>query len=102
MKTTFKRYAPGLYVDSTQTWVISRDIEATGSYGALYTIRELFGFGPLVDGVTMFPDYSHKIMAEFDSLADAKADIIKRNDAHAMIDQRPATEFEKKMFGEDY
>ena len=75
---TFRRYAPGLYVDSTNSWVITRDVEATGSYKALYTIRECIGFGPLLDGVTMFPDYGDIIRGEYHLLAECKADIEQR------------------------
>lgn len=73
---TFKRYAPGLYVDSTQQWVISRDCEATGNYSAFYTIRKLLGFGPMLDGVTIMPDYDAVHHGEAYSLADAKRKVV--------------------------
>jgi len=96
MKTTFKRYAPGLYVDSTNTYVISRDVEATGAYRALYTIRRLTGFGTCLDGVTIMPDYSHIIESSSWSLADAKKCIIRWNE----LDAQAA--FERVMFSDDY
>lgn len=68
---TFKRYAPGLYVDSTNTWVISRDREGTGSYRPLFTIRRLIDIGPTLSG-DPFPDYDHVVMGEYTSLIDAK------------------------------
>ena len=78
----FRRYAPGLYVDSTNTYVISRDVEATGSYRAFYTVRRLLGFGPCLDGVTMMPDYDHVHLGQAHSLNEAKqhvADILTAN-----------------------
>lgn len=75
MSRGWRRAAPGLYVCPRETWVITRDVEATGSYRALYTIREFAGWGTLLDGVTLFPDYGSQIFGEYHSLADAKASI---------------------------
>ena len=96
MKITFKRYAPGLYVDSTNTYVISRDVEATGAYRALYTIRRLTGFGTCLDGVTIMPDYSDVIETDTHSLAHAKDTIVRWN----KLDSQAA--FERVMFSDDY
>lgn len=68
----FKRYAPGLYVDSTETWVITRDQDATSTHKATYTVRQCEGLGYLLDGITLFPDYGNMIWAQTTTLTQAK------------------------------
>ena len=85
--TQFKRYAPGLYVDSTNTFVIIRDKEATGTSRAYYTVREFLEF---VDygftyGVTIIPDYKDTILFDCSSLAAAKTWIVRTNNARWAI-----------------
>lgn len=63
----FTRWAPGLYTDHTNSWVISR--EDTRSW---YSIRACLGLGTLLDGVTLFPDMGSIWHGDYHSLADAK------------------------------
>ena len=73
MRRGWKRADRGLYICPREQYVITRDVEATGSYRALYTIRIFEGWGHLLDGVTLYPDYGWQIFGEEHSLADAKA-----------------------------
>lgn len=62
---SFKRYAPGLYVDSTETWVISREQRNW------YSIRKFLRLGPTLSG-EMFPDYGSIWYGDYSTLAEAK------------------------------
>jgi hypothetical protein len=63
------RVCPGLYVDPSGKWIVSR--EGRG----WYSVRELTGWGRLLDGVTMFPEYGDIWYGDYFSLADAKASV---------------------------
>ncbi len=62
----WKRICPGLYVDPSGEWVVSREARSW------YSIRQLVGWGPLLDGETMFPDYGDIWHGDYFTLADAK------------------------------
>lgn len=67
----FTCYAPGLYVDSTNTYAISRDAQATCKFPPLYTVRRITGFGVTLSG-KMWPEYSDIFETTEHSLSDAK------------------------------
>lgn len=67
------RACPGLYVDPTGRWVVSREERG------LYSIRACLGWGPLLDGVTLMPDYGGQWHGEYRTLAEAKWSVDLRN-----------------------
>jgi hypothetical protein len=67
--TKFQRFAPGLYVDPTERYVISRDGRG------YYTIRPFLRYGTCLDGVTVMPDYSDIILSDCATIAECKATI---------------------------
>jgi hypothetical protein len=67
----WQRICPGLYVDPSGKWVVSR--EGRG----WYSVRQLTGWGFMLDGVTLFPDYSDIWHGDYFLLADAKASVTK-------------------------
>ena len=71
MNAKFTRHAPGIYTDATNRWVISCEGRNW------YSIRRCLGFGPLLDGVTMFPDMGGVWYSDHRTLADAKAEVLK-------------------------
>lgn len=64
----FKRACAGLYVDSTETFVISREARN------LYSIRLFLNWGATSDGTPM-PDYGHIWYGDTITLAEAKLDV---------------------------
>lgn len=66
-KIKWQRACPGLYVDSTNTWVISREDDRNW-----YSIRACLGWGLMLDGVTFFPDMGSVWHGDFWSLEEAK------------------------------
>lgn len=71
MKTKkFNRYCPGLYVDISESFVISREEKN------LYTIRLFKGLGLTLSG-KLFPDYGHQWLAEYRTLAEAKNAVVE-------------------------
>lgn len=69
MMNKWTRYAPGLYVDPSQQWVISREDRNW------YSIRACLGFGYLLDGVTLFPDMGGDWYGDYNTLARTKAEV---------------------------
>lgn len=65
-KPKWNRVCPGLYVDPSGEWVVSREGRSW------YSIRQLISWGPLLDGETMFPDYGDIWHGDYFTLADAK------------------------------
>ena len=89
--TKFTRHAPGLYTDATDRWIISREDRGW------YSIRRCLGYGPLLDGVTMFPDMGAIWYGDYFSLEEAKTAVLQMvandydpildtNDAHRLAD----------------
>lgn len=68
----FTCHAPGLYTDSTDRWVISRE-----DNGTWYSIRRCLGYGLLLDGVTLFPDMGANWHGDYNSLAAAKLAVLE-------------------------
>ena len=68
----WKRVCNGLYVSPTGKWVINH--EGPG----WYSVRELIGWGPLLDGVTMFPDSGDIWYGDYKTLAEAKASVARK------------------------
>lgn len=66
----WQRICPGLYVDPTQKWVISR--EGRG----WYSVRELTGWGLTLNN-KKFPDYGDIWHGDYWSLADAKTAVME-------------------------
>jgi hypothetical protein len=65
-RSTYRRYAPGLYVDPTERYVISRD-----GYN-YWTVRDLIGYGFCLDGKTVMPDYSDIVYCNYSTFAECK------------------------------
>lgn len=66
MSTKWKRACAGLYVDPSETWVVNNEERGW------YSIRAFLGWGPLLDGTTMFPDYGSIWHGDYRTLAEAK------------------------------